>query len=210
MFNTYITLLFIAFLLSVYTWTQVGKKLMYISTLLLLALITEFIVIALKKQDIAYAFVYHIYIPLEYVLFALFFRAITPGKKIAPYILYSIPVYFTTSMILSVFFYHFKDIPSLNFNISGFLIIIWALWLLNSFDEFEETSIFMKPTLWLCMGLIVFYAGTFIFTGYYTYLKKTDKLLATTLNGYINNGLNIFLYFTMSISFICSLKIKKY
>ncbi len=210
MFNTYITLMFITFLLSVYTWKKIDSKVIYIAIVLLLGLITEFIVLVLKEQEIAYEFAYHIYIPVEYTLFALFFRTKTAKKKIDRFILYSIPVYIITSVLLSAFFYHFKGLPSLNFNIEGFLIIIWSVWLLNSFDEFEETSIFMKPTLWLCMGLIVFYAGTFIFTGYYTYLKKTDKLLATTLNGYINNGLNIFLYFTMSISFICSQKIKKY
>ncbi len=210
MFYTYITLMFIAFLLSVYTWKKIDRKVIYIAIVLLLGLITEFIVLFIKTQKADHSVLYHIYLPVEYTLFALFFRTKTAKKKIDRFILYSIPCYIITSIILSVFFYHFKGLPSLNFNIEGFLIIIWSVWLLNSFDEFEETSIFMKPELWLCMGLIFFYAGTFIFTGYYTYLKKTDEALADTLNGYINNGLNIFLYFTMSISFICSLKIKKY
>jgi hypothetical protein len=210
MFNTYITLMCIAFLLSVYTWTKIDRKVIYIAIVLLLGLITEFIVLFIKTQKADHSVLYHVYLPAEYTLFALFFRTKTAKKKIDRFILYSIPCYIFTSIILSALFYHFKGLPSLNFNIGGFLIIIWSVWLLNSFDEFEETSIFMKPALWLCMGLIVFYAGTFIFTGYYTYLKKTDELLATKLNGYINNGLNIFLYFTMSISFICSVRIKKY
>jgi hypothetical protein len=210
MFNTYITLMFIAFLLSVYTWKKFDRKVIYIVIVLLLALIAEFIVIILKKQKIPYVFIYHFYIPVEYTLFSLFFRTKTVNKKIDRLILYSIPLYLVTSIILSFFFYHFKEYPSLNFNIEGFLIIIWSVWLLNSFDEFEETSIFMKPALWLCMGLIVFYAGNFIFNAYYNHLKDTNRVLAENLTTYLNNVLNIFLYITMSISFICTWKTGKY
>jgi hypothetical protein len=210
MFYTYITLMFIAFLLSVYTWKQIDRKVFYIVVVLMLGLIAEGIVLFLKSREIAYGLVYHIYLPAEYTFYALFFRTKTVNRAINRFILYSIPCYVITSLILSIFFYQFKGIPSLNFNIEGFLIIVWSVWQLNSFDEFEETSIFMKPVLWLCMGLIFFYAGNFIFTGYYTYLKQTDRELAKRLNEYINNGLNIFLYLTMSISFICSQKIKKY
>jgi hypothetical protein len=210
MFNTYITLMFIAFLLSVYTWKKFDSKVIYIVLVLLLGLITEFIVILIKAQKIDHAVLYHIYIPAEYTLFALFFRTKTAKKKIDRVILYSVPGYIITSLILSAFFYHFKGFPSLNSNIEGFLIIIWSVWLLNSFDGFEETSIFMKPTLWLCMGLIVFYAGNFIFNSYYNHIKNTDKALAKMLNEYINNGLNIFLYLTMSISFLCTRRAGKF
>jgi hypothetical protein len=210
MFYTYILLMFIAFLLSVYTWKKIDRKVIHIVIVLLLGLITEFIVILLQKKKIPYDIVYHIYIPAEYALYSLFFRTKTTNRKIDRFILYSIPCYIVTSIILSAFFYHFKGLPTLNSNIEGFLLIIWSVWLLNSFDEFEETSIFMKPALWLCMGLIVFYAGNFIFNSYYNYIKNTDKALAKMLNEYINNGLNIFLYFTMSISFVCTRRTGKY
>jgi hypothetical protein len=202
--------MFIAFLLSVYTWRKIDSKVIYIAIVLLLGLITEFIVLFIKKQKIDHSVLYHIYLPVEYTLFALFFRTKTAKKKIDRFILYSIPCYIAASIILSAFFYHFKGLPSLNSNIGGFLIIIWSVWLLNSFDEFEETSIFMKPALWLCMGLIVFYAGNFIFNSYYNHIKNTDKALAKMLNEYINNGLNIFLYLTMSISFICTRRAGKF
>jgi hypothetical protein len=210
MFNTYISLMFIAFLLSVYIWKKIDRKVIHIVIVLLLGLITEFIVILLQKKKLPYAIVYHIYIPAEYVLYSFFFRTKTTNRKIDRFILYSIPCYIATSIILSAFFYHFKGIPTLNSNIEGFLLIIWSVWLLNSFDEFEETSIFMKPALWLCMGLIVFYAGNFIFNSYYNHIKNTDKALAKMLNDYINIGLNIFLYFTMSISFICTRRTGKF
>jgi hypothetical protein len=210
MFNTYILLMVVAFILSLFTWQRVDKKVIYIVIVLLAGLVAEFIVLYLKKQQIPHAIVYHIYIPVEYTLLTLFFRTKTAKKKIHPFLLFSIPLYIITSIILSVFFFRLSGYPSINFNIEGFLIIIWSVWLLNSFDEFEETSIFMKPALWLCMGLIFFFAGGFIFNGYYNHLKNTNEPLAKILNEYINNGLNIFLYITMSISFICSLKTAKY
>jgi hypothetical protein len=210
MFNTYILLMVVAFILSVFTWQRVDKKTIYIVIVLLAGLLAEFIVLYLKKQKIHHEIVYHIYIPVEYTLVTLFFRTKTVKKKIHPFLLASVPVYLLTSVILSVFFYRLTGYPSLNFNIEGFFIIIWSVWLLNSFDEFEDRSIFMKPALWLCMGLIVFFAGGFIFNGYYNHIKNTDESLAKKLNEYINNGLNIFLYITMSISFICSLKTAKY
>jgi hypothetical protein len=210
MFNTYIITMVVAFILSLCTWKKIDRKVIYIAAILLTGLVAECIVLFLKAGKIQHEVVYHIYIPVEYTLFALFLRTKTVNKKIDPFVLWSIPLYIIISISLSVFYYRFMDYPGLNFNIEGFFIIVWSVWLLNSFDEFEETFIFQKPVFWLCLGLIVFFAGNFIFTGYYNHLKNTDKKFADLLNGYINNGLNIFLYITMSISFICSHKTAKY
>lgn len=153
---------------------------------------------------------YHIYIPIEYSLLAYFFSLSTKMPTLKKNILLSIPIYLMTSLILSVFILSFYEFPGLNFNIEGILLILWSLIILFNLQPIYEFSILKAPIFWICLGILIFHTGMFLFNGVFNYLFKLNSPLAKQLFQLVNKNLNFLLYICFSIAFVCSHQMKKY
>jgi hypothetical protein len=184
--------------------------LMYLRLLLFAGLVTEVTVEILQWLHKEENGPYHVYIPVEYILLVLFYVENTSRARLPAILKLSIPIYVLSSLGLSYFYYHFSSYPSLIYNFSCLLNVIWIVHLIFEINPSEHTSLTQLPLFWIFSSLLIFYSGIFFFNGAYNYLISRQAQLASMLRTYINICLNYLLYLLLIYAFICSIRMKKY
>ena len=204
----YLLLLSASFLTSVYCLKS-HRSLHIFPYLLGISLFAEgcvdilYFSLNLKKE---YNIIYHIYIPVEYVILAYFFYLNIPGKKVRYGIAISVPFFLLASICLSAYAVPITEHPGLNFNLSGTLLIIWSLVALLNIQPVMNLPIWAAPIFWIA----VFHSGIFFFNSTFRYIQARNNLLAQELFTLIIKGLNYFLYICFIVAFLCSQRMKKY
>lgn len=198
-----------AFVFSFYA-QKFEKSLIILTSLLLLSLLTEMLVEIFKSHKINHRIIYHIYIPVEYMLLALFLSRQNVNSSLKKIIRFSIPVYFCISMFISFFFISYKDFPGTQFNIEGLFLVSFVIAVLFSLKITEGISIFRLPFFWIGSGLLLFHSGLFFFNGAYNYLIHNKTEYAAKLQTIINTNLNYLLYIFWIIGFIWAIRNRKY
>lgn len=174
-----------------------------ISALLIFSITTEMIVDVLKAKGIEHHIMYHIYIPAEYSLLALFFARQRIAPHVKRYILLSIPVFIVASAIISLFIIQPPHFPSVQFNAEGLLIIVISVYTLFAIEADDLTPFHTFPIFWICSGIILFHTGLFLFNGAYNYLLSNQTREAKHLHSLINTNLQYLLYLFWIIGFLC-------
>ncbi len=179
--------------------------------LLILGITTEFWVEANKiLQLTSEAFIYNIYIPLEYLCYSYFFYKMNKSRKMRKAVILSIPLFVISIPIFS----SFMDLPVHEllteiYTLSGILVILWSIWTLFTIKPEEGLKFHTHPLFWICTGLIIFYSGITPFNLMHNHLKNNNAALFEFMSRIIQKGLNVFLYTSFIIGFICSHRMKK-
>jgi hypothetical protein len=204
----YFGFLLISFILSVFAARTKDKSLLVFPFLIFLSILTEVLVYTLHNYKLYYNIIYHIYVPLEYVLISSYFILNSKNLITKKIITYSIPVYILICLSLSIQS-SFQKHPGLQINLEGLLLITWSVITLFSIEVKMNTIITSLPVFWICVALLIYHSGIFTFTGIYNYISENKSLLGNKLNLYIIQMSNYLLYICLSIAFICSLRTKK-
>ena len=206
----YYIIFVIATALSFMATAQNLRGLSLLRGLLISGLINEFISDYLKSKSVNPNPGNHFYVAVEYILLSLFFVANSQGTKLNRFIVISIPLYLTTWVLLTIFYCHLSDYPSITYNISCFFTIIWAVMVMFTMEAKEGIKITALPFFWICSGIIIFYMGVFFYNAVYNSLLVEKTALAISLRRLINMNLNYLFYIVWSYAFICSIRLKKY
>ncbi|MDC8006037.1 hypothetical protein POV27_18440 [Aureisphaera galaxeae] len=204
----YLTVFTLAFLIGIFSY-KYHKALKILLGVMGLGLFVEYLVEINKYWGLATEpYLYNIYIPLEYFLYASFFYVLNTGRRyLRKGILISVPV-FLLVILLSL------EIPLLNdklitfvYTVSGILICTWSIWTLFVIKPLEGRKFVAHPLIWICGGLIIFYSGITPFNIAYNILLVRPESLEL-LSTIIQKGFNIFLYTSIGIGFVCSHRMK--
>lgn len=85
--------------------------------------------------------------------------------------------YVILAFCLGLFYYHFKEYPSLVYNISCLLNILWITLVLYKLKPVDQVRITSQHMFWVLSALLVFYAGIFFLTApIITCLKEAPTL----------------------------------
>jgi hypothetical protein len=186
------------------------KGLSIFPALLGLGIVTEVCVhFLLAKNGLPYIIIYHVYIPLEYTLWMLYFRAVTQNKLIRTLQVYSIYLFVLLCLVLSIIYIPVDKFPNLQLNLEGILLIIWATSSIFTIEYYPNVNIFSRPVFWICVGVLIYYTGSFSFMGVYNYITANKAALGKVLKIYLLIIPNCILYTSLSIAFLCSQRIKK-
>jgi hypothetical protein len=179
--------------------------------LLPVALLTEIVYHTYKLlYKVKYIFIYHAYIPFEYAMLAYFFYVNSSSGVFKKFIFYSVPAFVLSSAYISIYVVYLDKLPVLNFNFEGILLICWSLITLFSIQPTANLSITRLPVFWVCVGILIFHPGIFLFNGVYDHIRRRNPVLADELHQLTNLNLNCIMYICFSIAFICSNRMKKY
>lgn len=206
----YLSVFMLAVIFGVFT-RKFHRGLIVLVGLLILGITTEFWVEANKSLQLSSeAFIYNIYIPLEYLGYAYFFYSINKNGKMRKAIIFSIPLYVISIPLLS----GFLEVPIQGllteiYTLSGILTIIWSIWTLFTISPEEGVKFHAHPLFWICAGLIIFYSGITPFNLMHNNLKTNNTALFEIMSRIIQKGLNIFLYTCFIIGFVCSNQMRK-
>ncbi len=210
MFAIYFALVFVCFLVSLYVH-KYDQSLRIFPWLMGLTVIIEAITgILTFRYNINPFWVYHFVSPLLDSLTAYYFYLNIVDKIIKRTLVVVIAAYVLTSLALTVFFYQLTDFPGLPANLAGIIMIGCSLYVLLTLDPIFNIPIYKHPLAWICIGMIVFYTGTFFLNGIYNYLVESKSDARKLIHTIINNGLNCFLYSCFIVGLICSHRLKKF
>ncbi len=214
----YLGLLFITLLLSGYSYIVGVKKSVYLVLLLFSTLAVELFVTYKFNQNkhFAFGFIYHLFNPVEYTFFCLYYLRASNVSKFKTLVKYSIPVYITLSLCISFFIYHIdvmpgkNTLPAINIDIEGFILFIYYTHLLFTLNIDLKKHIYGHPDFWISIGVMIFYGGTFVFLGLYSFHFKINLNQTLKLFSAIDLPLNIILYSCINVGLIWSIPNRKY
>jgi hypothetical protein len=163
----------------------------------------EFTVAWMYIRKMEFEWMYHIYAPIDYTLFCMYFMQLVPLKT-RRWIIASILVFVLVSPSISYWYYHFKGFPGINLNIEGVLICFICTYVLLNLDISRYDAIYKNPDFWISLGVIIFFGGAFFANGLYTYLNQIDKVQAIKLFSIVNAA-NLIQYTCYIIGFLCAI-----
>ncbi len=82
------------------------------------------------------------------------------------------------------------------------IFYVWELFQLK-----HSVNLLRQPAFWICSGLLFFYACTFPILALVNFIKIEPAFLRTT--GFILDFVNILLYLSFTIAFLCRLRTRK-
>lgn len=127
-------------------------------------------------------------------------------KKIIRYILFIYPV-LTVCNIL--FIQGIRNWNSVGYSLGSLLVVAFSIYYFYElFKRPQFTALSKEPAFWLCSGLLFFYACSFPFLGLANFVQNAPEVILRNLST-ILTLLNIFLYTSFIIAFLCRWRVKK-
>ncbi|AOM79532.1 hypothetical protein [Pedobacter steynii] len=179
------------------------KRIKILALLLLISILTEIIVEVYMSKGLNYYKFYHVFNILEYSLITLSLIEGINQKPVKLMMLYSIPVFITGSLLISLTVQGWQQMPSMSNSFEGLLIITWCIIALWGIEPNDNRSIFQQPTFWFIMAFFIYFICTLPFNGIFNYLItiKTHFNKTKALFSLINSVSNYLLYIFLLIGF---------
>ena len=179
------------------------RRFLPLCIVLTIQLAEELTVAWMYSKKMEFIWIYHIYALFDYTLFSIYFMQLV-SPKYRRWIIFSILAFVLISASISNWYYHFKSFPGANINTEGVFICIICTYVLLNLDIQRYDAIYKNPDFWICLGVIVFFGGTFFANGMYTYLFNIDKVQARRLFIIVNTA-NLIQYTCYIIGFLCAI-----
>jgi len=127
------------------------------------------------------------------------------AKKVFLFVLVAYPLF----SLVNIFFIQVATFHTMSYCLGCLLIVcacIYYFWEL--FQQKSSVDLIHQPAFWVCSGLLFFYSCTFPLYGLTKLMESLPKVILVNLfNIFIL--LNIFLYLSFTIAFLCRLKTRK-
>jgi len=102
---------------------------------------------------------------------------------------------------------HFNNVT---FALGALIIVAFSIfYFMEVFQKKEASNLLFEPSFWICSGLIFFNTGALPFFGLIHMIERLPELMISRIM-IAELILNIFLYSTFALSFLCRLRIRKY
>lgn len=127
-------------------------------------------------------------------------------KKIAFYLIWIYPIVAGLNIL---YFQKIETFHSITYSLGGLLIAALCIfYFFELFQRSQSINLMRSPDFWICSGLLFYFACSFPIYGMANTLEKFPQFILTNLNK-IFNVLDILLYTSFTIAFLCRLKIRK-
>jgi hypothetical protein len=131
-------------------------------------------------------------------------------KRLAKQIIFYILCIYPLLALINIFFIQgLTSFHSITYGLGCILIIsICIYYFLELFQLEHSVNLGQQPAFWICSGLLFFYACTFPIFGLLNLIRSLPYVILKNLRTIIDL-LNIFLYSSFTIAFLCRLRIRK-
>ena len=193
-----------SWILSIVLCMKGKRRFLPLCIVLTIQLAEELIVAWMFVRKKEFIWIYHVYALFDYTLFSIYFMQLV-SSKYRRWIIASVVAFVLISAAISYWYYHFERFPGANINTEGVFICIICTYVMLNLDIHRYDAIYKNPDFWICLGVIVFFGGTFFTNGLYTYLYNIDPVQAKKLFNIVNSPLNLIQYCCYIIGFLCAL-----
>lgn len=198
-------------ILASFTIYFVGKKYDYLKLFpiyLVIIAVIQAIGILLSGKSISNTLLYNFITPLEccfyFYMFYLIFRS-PAVKKLLLFISFGFALFCGINML---FIQGINMFNTISYAVGSLLIVSACIYYF--FQLFQHTgagSPAREPAFWISSGLLFFYACTFPLLGLINFLQTAPIVIRNNF-GTILFLLNIFLYSSFTIAFLCRIKVR--
>jgi hypothetical protein len=155
------------------------------------------------------AILFNLYSTLEFCFYFFVFGQIIFNKKIKK-IIYFILLAYPILEVYTIFSIHKIDVfTHLTYSLGCLLIVFFCIWYF--FELFQLThavNLLKDPDFWICCGLFFYYACNFPIFSLLNFLKTPSNIIIKNISS-ISNLLDVCLYSSFTIAFLCRIKIRK-
>ncbi|MEZ4901183.1 MAG: hypothetical protein R2822_05180 [Spirosomataceae bacterium] len=148
-------------------------------------------------------FLYHIFIPFQYITLALFLRENLHNSLVKQSINYSIFLVIVSAIVFSGFVQSLKEMPFYILLLTRILLIVWALMYFQQLMKAKKVEVLSQiPAFWVSSGILIYFVS-FFQMGLMRYLIIEHHQLA-------NFWIYIVLWFDVVFYLFCLFPILKY
>lgn len=131
-------------------------------------------------------------------------------KRLAKKIIFAILCLYPVTALINIFFVQgIASFHSITYALGCFLIVtICIYYFFELFQISHSINLAKQPAFWICSGLLFFYACSFPIFGLANFLRALPYVIIKNLETIIDI-LNIFLYSSFTIAFLCRPRTRK-
>ena len=149
----------------------------YLVSSLLVTLLAIYVKAYTRSESNLWLF--HVFTPVEYTLFALFYFLAISRPALKKLILISIPIFILASILFSIFIQTISHNNSYIGIIESILIICWTLLFWRELLLLKHVKVLYRyPLFWISAGILVYFTETLVIEGLLDYLIKHSMGLA--------------------------------
>jgi len=143
---------------------------------------------------------------ISFYLFLL--REIVRSKRAKKVLLIFVLAYPIVSVINIFLLQTLPLLFPMTFTSGGVLIVITSIYYFwETFQQKNSVNLIREPAFWICSGLLFYFTCTFPLNGLLNFVSSLPKVVIQNLYT-IFILLNIFLYLSFTIAYLCRLKVK--
>jgi hypothetical protein len=112
---------------------------------------------------------------------------------------------------LNIFFMQkARSFHTITYSLGGLLVVAFCIfYFFELFQRPQSVNLSRNPDFWICSGLLFYFACTFPIYGMVNSISNMPQIILFNLNT-IFNVLDILLYTSFTIAFLCRLRIRKF
>ncbi|MEO5637613.1 MAG: hypothetical protein ABIR15_10845 [Chitinophagaceae bacterium] len=179
------------------------------SFFLLISFSVEYIGNDMSMRNKHTASLYNYFTLFEFIFYLFFFRALFTNPRIKKIILFSSIFYFIITLLNILFLQGRTTFHTYTYVLGCTLIVLFSIMYFYSLLKFPEKGTLTKnPFFWIVSGLMFYYTCTFSLYGLNNFIAETMQQYSKNLF-LISDTLNLLLYTSFSIGFLCKINIPK-
>ena len=176
---------------------------------LLLTVIVEYYGAELSGRGVHTVGLYNIFTFCEFLFYMVFFRYLFQSATVKRNILLVMLVYFVITITNILFFQGKTQFHSYTYMLGCLLIVGLSIFYFYFLFRFPETgTLTQNPYFWIVTGLMFFDTCTFTFYGLNNFIADTMQHYDWVMF-FVSDFLNILLYTSFTIGFLCKINIRK-
>jgi hypothetical protein len=207
-YNYFIVISLVASLIAYFKW----KEELYLKVFplfLLISMIAEIVAYQLAEKNGNNTVVSNCFSTFEFVFYFYVLHDVIHNRKAKKIIFHIGWVYVALVVVNFIFIQKITEFATTTYAVGCLMIVaICIYYFLELFQLSRSVDLLRQPAFWICSGLLFFYACSFPIFGFAKYINSLPSILVGHLNG-ILNLLNVFLYSSFTIAFLCRVRMKK-
>jgi len=205
----YIVFIIISLLasLTVYFQSPTPIYLRLFPLFLLCTLIVELISYYYSTTSRSPITLYNFFTSVEFFFYMFVVRSIVHSDRIKKIIVIIACLFATILIINFVFIQRITAFSSATYALGCLIVSIISIYYFYELFQTQTVNLLRQPAFWICTGLLFFYTCSFPIYGLFNYLNRAPLIIKKNI-GVIILLLNVLLYSSFTIAFLCRIRVK--
>ena len=176
---------------------------------LLTTIVIEILSTYLSRRGITNFKLYNFFTVFEFCFYLFIISRILISLRARKIITYTIFSYLVISL-LNILFLQKHTFHSITYSLGCLLIVTASVYYFLELFQFPKSiRLTSEPSFWICSGLLFYYCCSFPFLGILSFISTIPEFFLNNVRA-ILIVINILLYSSFTIAFLCKIRIRKY